>query len=399
MQHRLLTFLVLLATFSTVTPQVRSRGVNPGARPARPIPTVPPFKATVGNTALERPVMLEQYFVGPGDVFLVTIFGTEPYLIQATVTPARQLIIPQIGSFGVQGLTAAQVRSEVLNKIKAFYPTYEADCTLYGIRQIKVSLSGAVAKVGMYNATPLTRLITLLRQGGGWLGNGALHRLEIHNGGSVAIVDMYRYMLEGDMAHNPLLREGDQVIVPYSALEAELISVRGLTVSPTYYSLRPGETVGEFLSRWITAKQQVDLSQVEIYRRQPELQMSPLVVQLAEYGEVVLEAGDIIYVMPFEEIAVLGEVRRPGRYPFQPGLSAADYLTHAGGVGSDGSPGRVRVTHKDGASSSGPDTPISSGDVISVPRSLRALLVGQTGLVQVLLAVFNIYLTFLAATR
>ena len=390
--------LSILLLNSVVWAQGRSGERSIAAKSGRPIPVIPPFKARVGNTALDMPVSIEEYMVGPGDIFLVSIVGLDPYLIQATVSPSRRLVIPQIGSFAVQGLNAAEVRNQVIAKISQIYPNYEADCILYGIREIKVSLSGAVGAPGMYKVTPMTRLVTLLRQGGGWKSQGALHRVEIRNGNEVSVVDMNRYLVEGDAEQNPRLRQGDDVLVPYGDMASEIVTVRGMEVKPAYHAIGPAELLSDFLKRWYTSGSGADLSQVEINRAGEAAGPLSIKVKLEHYGEIELEGGDIIYITPFEKVAIVGEVRNPGRYAFQPGFSAADYLTRAGGVVSDGSRRNVTVTRKSGQRERGVDTMVEAGDVITVPRSARTLLVGQTGMVQVLLAIFNIYLTFLAAT-
>ena len=94
------------------------------------IPTIPPYKAQVLGTALEQPIDPATYVVGPGDVFLISVIGIDPYLVQATVTPSGMLIIPQIGSLEVRSHTAAWVTTNVLALIKRVYPTYESNCIL-----------------------------------------------------------------------------------------------------------------------------------------------------------------------------------------------------------------------------------------------------------------------------
>ena len=70
------------------------------------VPEVAPYRAQVKGTGLEGVVDPDQYIVGPGDIFVISIIGSNPYLIEAAVTPTGQLIIPEIGSVEANGLTA-----------------------------------------------------------------------------------------------------------------------------------------------------------------------------------------------------------------------------------------------------------------------------------------------------
>lgn len=364
----------------------------------RPIPTIPPYKAQVSGTALEQPIDPATYIVGPGDVFLISVIGLEPYLIQATVTPSGMLIIPQIGSLEVRSHTVAWVTSNVLALIKRVYPTYEADCILYGIREIRISVTGAVAKPAYYRVTPLSRLSDLLRLAGGWKANSALHRIEIVNReGPTRTVDLIRYIHEGDITQNPFLNEGDRVVVPYSDISREMISVRGMAVVPAYYAIRPSESLAAFLDRWYDARSKAEISGVELHRMGAEGQTLIQHLSAVDYATAELHAGDILYVNAVLGVEVLGEVRKPGRYEYQPGLTAEDYVAYAVGRTSEGSRSKVRVTRSDGRVLRGRDIEIRPGDVIHVPRSARSVMVGQAGYIQVGLAVLNMVLILVAA--
>ncbi|MCH7858084.1 MAG: SLBB domain-containing protein [Candidatus Marinimicrobia bacterium] len=366
----------------------------------RPIPTVPPYRIQVGGTALEGPIDPATYIVGPGDVFLISIVGLEPYLIQVTVTPTGSLVLPQIGSLHISSLTAAEVSRKTIALIKSVRPTYDADCTLYGIREVRISLTGAVTKPAFYRVTPLSRLSDLLSLAGGWKANGALHRIEITSGdGHSRTVDLTRYFYEGDFSQNPHLKAGDRVVVPFSDIQHEMVSVRGLATVPAYYAIRPGESLATFIGRWYDARSKADISGVELHHTDANGQTVVQDVSAQDFPVMELQPGDIVYINAIAGVDVLGEVRKPGRYEYQPGLTAEDYVTYAVGRTSEGSRSKVRITRADGQVVRGRDTEIQPGDVIHVPRSTRSVMVGQAGFVQVGLAVLNMVLILVATGR
>lgn len=366
----------------------------------RVIPAIPPYKIQVPGTALEQPIDPKSYIIGPGDVFLVSIIGTEPYLVQVTVTPTGKLVIPQVGSVVVEALTVEEGTRKVLALIKKVYPMYEAECTLYGIREIKISITGAVAKPAIYRTTPVSRVSDLLAQAGGWKPAGALHRIEVTNGeGQPKTVDLTRFYYDGIMVHNPQLRNGDQVYVPFSDIEEEMVSVRGLGASPAYIAIRPGEQLSTFLGRWYDTRSKAEINMVELHRQTASSRAEISLVAAHEFSTTALQPGDILYIRSIPGVEVVGEVKKPGKYPYQPGLTAYDYVAYAGGITRDGSNAKMTISRADGTHDDGAGTVIRAGDIIYVKRSFNSVVLGQLGLVQAALTFLNIYLAYLAASR
>lgn len=356
-----------------------------------------PFKARVRGTALEHSVNPETYDVGPGDIFLVSIVGLQNYILEATISPTGSLVLPNLGIIYTSGMTAAGVTKAVLDMISEVYPGFVGSCSLYGIREIRVSIAGAVSKPGLYQVTPLDRLTEVLRKADGWKATAALHRLRIERETGTINVDLQQYFYSGDMASNPVLREGDRIVVPYGDLENELISVRGLASKPAYFAIRTGQPLDVFLSRWYDPKSLADLGQVTIHRYNGgalQIQEPPA----AQYASTALQPGDILYINTIAGIMVVGEVRRPGRYEYYPGYHAGDYIALAAGTTLEGASDKARITDANGKRKSA-RKPIELGDTIQVPQSLRSIMVGQSGMIQVALAVLNMYLAFLAASR
>lgn len=89
---------------------------------------------------------------------------------------------------------------------------------------------------------------------------------------------------------------------------------------------------------------------------------------------VALRPNDTVFVPEAPQVFVSGEVRSPGAYPYQPGLSVRQLISMAGGLTPEGSMGRLRaVRKKDGKSKEvklGVDDPIQPGDTLVVRRKL-----------------------------
>ena len=91
-------------------------------------------------------------------------------------------------------------------------------------------------------------------------------------------------------------------------------------------------------------------------------------------NNVALQPNDTVFVPEAPQVFVSGEVRNPGAYAYQPGLSVRQLVSMAGGLTPEGSMGRLRaVRKKDGKSKEvkiGVDDAIQPGDTLVVRRKL-----------------------------
>lgn len=358
---------------------------------------LPPYQVTVKGTALEYTIVPADYLVGPGDQFIVSVLSSEPYLELATVTPTGTIVLPAIGALSVVGLSAEDASRRVLAYIKEIFPTSEATCALYGIRQIRVSVSGAVKRPGFHEVTPLSRLTDLLDAAGGLQPRAALHRIRlVYDSEEERILDLTSYYHQGDLLQNPYLKGGDRIIVPYGDVTKDLVLVRGLGTGTTYHAMGSGETLASFMER-IVHGEIADLGSVTLERRQGNERPEQLLIPAERYSSITLQPGDVLYINTHAEITVVGEVRRPGQLAYQPGLTAEDYMVLAGGVTSNGSPRKMMIIRLGGQTLQGGDTEVQAGDTIYVPRSFTSVFLGQLGMIQAALTFLNIYLAYLAA--
>ncbi len=393
---------VIIATVVTVSllpGQIRLLDRDSQTTPKREVKTVPPYQVPVRGTALEHTIVPSDYLVGPGDRFIISILGSEPYLELMTITPTGDIVIPEVGMISVVGLSAEEACRQILAYLKEIFPAYKATCALYGIRGIRVSVTGAVERPGLREVTQLSRLTDLLDAAGGVRPNAVLHRIRlIRNSQDEQILDLTSYYHEGDLSHNPYLGSGDQVIVPYGEITTDLVLVRGLGTGITYQAIKPGETLASLMKRIVHGKN-ADRDSVILQRRLGADQPEQRVVAADQFSSTTLQPGDVLYINTIAEIAVVGEVRAAGRIAFQPGLTAEDYIVLAGGITRDGSSRKVEIARLNGQTLRGGDTQVQAGDTIYVPRSFNSVFLGQLGMIQAALTFLNIYLAYLAATR
>ncbi len=96
-----------------------------------------------------------------------------------------------------------------------------------------------------------------------------------------------------------------------------------------------------------------------------------LLVEGRDEANVVLADGDLVYITRTEQIHVVGEVKRPGSYPYEEGMTVLKALGLAGGATNQASLRRIVVRRiQDGAElrvDAKPEDVLQAEDVVEVP--------------------------------
>ncbi|MEM1056569.1 MAG: SLBB domain-containing protein [Bacteroidota bacterium] len=333
----------LAAQTPTLPPGTPLQVATPGARIGR---------APVDAIALEGAVKPDEYIVGPGDVFTVTIGGSVPRQVATAVSAEGRLAIPEAGSFDAAGQTLASVLARVRPALQRRFANVTTDVTLAEPRQFFVHVSGAVPDPGRHvvravgrvedaltSATLGSPIATLLDYGA--LEDSATLRAAYRNvrvqreDGTVLLVDIARYFATGDTRYNPYLRDGDRVQLPAFSPRREGVFVSGAVLRPGIYDLRPGDTVADL---GIVAGAQESAVYRFLRFGGPERTLTPIEAATTPVGP-----RDQISVADADPLAAAataeGAVLYPGFYPVRAGeTTVGDLVTLAGGLTDEALP-------------------------------------------------------------
>lgn len=349
--------------------------------------------------ALEEPVNLETYIVGPGDFFSLNIISLESVFVSIPVGPTGDLMIPRIGSVTISGMKLSDAMNEIRDLVATRIIDGEVFVNLERLRSFRVFLYGAVVEPGYKEITPMMRVSDLLEM-------TELRQLAqlndiriIHKDGSETVIDLFEFQLRGDRSQNPRLTEGDQVFVPFGRLKDNTVVLRGAVGEGAGYSvIRPEESLRDFLNRNVTYSVGADLTSVTVIRTIDGI-VDFITVEPENLADFTLKAGDEIQLIGQRSVNVHGYVASPGSFGFIPGYTAGDYLSLAGGLLPVGSLGGLKVTRVDGTVLRGEDVIIQRGDVIEVRKSFTGTLFGDVSVLNILTAVATITLAAVAAFR
>ena len=256
---RLFAALMLIAPSLVAQAQVPGQGSAAG-RDAGPLDLFRQRIQSTGATTApqEGPVDPNEYIVGPGDVFGITISGLESVTAAVAVGADGSLTLPDAGIVRVAGQTLADAVDAATAKLASRFSNVEVSVTLASPRQFYVHVVGAVTAPGRYLVMPVSRVSDALalayrdtaRTAVGTpdfqpsLRNVTVYRRD----GSHIAADLMSYLSSGATSLNPYLRDGDVVSVPSYNPDLQSVSISGNVTFPGTYDFREGESVRDIVA-------------------------------------------------------------------------------------------------------------------------------------------------------
>jgi protein involved in polysaccharide export with SLBB domain len=307
-----------------------------------PASQAPAYEAAPSATAgvLEGTVAADQYIVGPGDVLDVGFWGEVSRSERIEVSPDGDALVSPVGPLHVAGLTLAQTRQLVREKMAPYYRPTILSVSLVALRTFVVHVVGAVAKPGAFEASAVTRVSQAIKLAGG-LAEGASERnIQVARGDERLAADLTRYLILGDNKANPFLNDGDVITVPP---RLENVYIYGSVYRQGAYEFVEGESLRDLIDLGGGLRPEALASSVELQRfdaASPDLsQAVPLPPDSGGYHAVPLAPGDRVFVRAREgwhrdaKAEVRGEVRFPGVYLIDEGVETLTGLVaRAGGL-------------------------------------------------------------------
>jgi polysaccharide export outer membrane protein len=234
---------------------------------------------------------MEAYRIGPRDVITLTVYagGELQNRLDLTVSEKGTVNVPFIGSVSAAGRTIFELESLITQPLaRDYFVNPEVNVSVKEYHSLQYFISGAVESPGLYEMTSRATLLELLAKAGGVLPER----------GNVA------YIQRKSSNHNG---------------KGQVSTVRPSSTDPIKVDLKK-------------LLDQGDMSQNRA-----------------------LESGDVVYIPPEKtlnlansKIYVGGEVKKPGLFSFQPGLTALSACIMAGGFTKFAAPNRTRLIRHQG---------------------------------------------------
>ena len=187
----------------------------------------------------------QDYVLGPGDQLVIDVYGASHKSYQLTVSPEGTVTVPDYGPIAVSGMTVAAANSRVRSSLGSRYSSSSVKLSVGQTRTILVNVMGEVVSPGTYHLSAFASVFHALYAAHGIRDLGTLRNIRVLRGGHlVTIVDIYEYILNGRLAGNIRLKDGDVIQVgTYDCL----VNITGNVKRPMYYEMRSTESVSTLL--------------------------------------------------------------------------------------------------------------------------------------------------------
>jgi polysaccharide export outer membrane protein len=236
------------------------------------------------------------------------------------------------------------------------------DLTIVELRTNQIYVIGEVTQPGAYQLSSVATVTNALYAADGPTTLGGLRDVRIQRrSGEELFLDLYPYLLEGDVSGDIILEQGDVVFVP---LKDRRVQIHGSVVRPALYEVSEAEDLVDVLAASGGFSAEANRQRLTIHRvlrpgeRGPglgdriaiDLGLTPSNDQsdVNHIGGVLippvgLQDGDSIVVDAVAELAdgfyvtILGEIAQPDRFPWREGMTIRELMDLGRGptVGAD----------------------------------------------------------------
>ena len=302
--------------------------------------------------ASEGSIDPDEYYVGPGDKLFISISGVREFNYNLSINQEGWIYLPQVGGIDLNNLTMAQARTKLENSINKYYKDVNIFISLVDFRQIRVSLLGDVVNPSNFVLTANSRLMDLFSLSAGLNKTANIRNIKIiSKEDSVKFYDLLSFLRFGNFDNNPLLREGDVVLVDRAD---ETVKITGLVKYSGIYEYVDDESVydliqlaGGFLSK--AKKDTIEV--VRFYDNGSHQKSNFYTLDYITNNDLLLKNKDHVIIREIPEyyieyfVKIDGFVKYPGFYKIvKDETSLKDIIEQAGGFLEEASLSEATLT-------------------------------------------------------
>ncbi len=266
----------------------------------------------------------DDYTIGPGDVFQVSLFGTESNQYYLPVQRDGWIDFPALGPIAVSGMSFADARKVVADRVAREKLGVRTSITLEQLKSIQLAVSGEVNRPGVYVVPSLVSVIQLLNLAGGATDVGALRRVRLLRAGERLDIDLYDFIISGERSDVIGLKPGDRLHLP---AVAAAVHVKGAVRRSGVYEILPGETLEHLINMAGGLAPDAALGEAVLrrYAEDGEQQIVDVDLRAGDGRRQALSDGMILRVPRASEftatrVEVKGEVTVPGVRQWREGM-------------------------------------------------------------------------------
>ena len=310
--------------------------------------------APSARNATEGIVNPEEYRVGPGDKLFISISGVTEISNTFIIDQEGWFYIPRLGAIDLRKTSLKEAKEKISDAILRYFKDVDIFISLVDFRMIKISLVGSVAKPSVFVLSANSRLMDLVTGSNQLSENSDMRNIKvISKEGETKNYDLLSFLRFGDFANNPLLVEGDVVMVQKVD---QVIRISGQVQYPALYEFRPDETIKDLikLAGGFTFDARKDTIELIRFLEDDKTQLSKYYsYDEIEQNNIYLQNKDHVVVRQIPEylidhyVVINGYVRYPGWYKINKNSTTLkNLIEEAGGFLEEASLTEASLTRK-----------------------------------------------------
>ena len=290
------------------------------------------------------------YPIGPDDQIIINVYGNSSADWKLSVSREGTINIPGVGILNLSGKTMEQATTLIRNRLIANNYAIGRGTNLHvslgNIRTIQVILNGEVVKPGTYPVPSFATAFNALYAAGGPNENGSFRQIEIIRAGEkISTLDIYDFLLHGDLKHNVQLQDQDIIHIPTYKIRVEVI---GQVKHPSIFEMLPVEKLSDLMQFAGDFTEQAYRSRIRVVKN-TEKEHKIMDIALNDFNSYQPATGDKYYIDKildrFENrVNIQGAVFRTGQYELTTGLTVAQLIRKAEGLREDAFQNRGQIT-------------------------------------------------------
>ena len=327
---------------------------------------------------------INDYQLGAGDVVRISVFQNPDLSLETRVSESGTITYPLIGEVKVGGLSPRDAEQLIASKLKEgnFVKRPQVNLTLVEVHGSQIAVIGLVNKPGRFPVESANmRLSEAIAAAGGVAdaaGTGTAVVSGKRDGKPVRIeTDIASLFLSDGGGQDPVLKAGDIVYV----MTGNQVSIQGQVNRPGRYALESNKM---HLSEVLTlagglTPDAADIAIVAGKRNgqtfRKEIDIPGLYLSDTQDQNLLIAAGDEVYVQKAPVYYIYGEAQKPGAYRIERNMTVVQALAQGGGPTIRGTQRNLKLMRRDSNGQTVELTPkltdlVRPDDVIYVRESL-----------------------------
>lgn len=177
----------------------------------------------LSSDSVEYQAPLDQYILGAGDQILVDVFRAPQYSGEYEILAGGLLSLPMVGEVSVAGLTLNEASAVISQAYASRLRRPIINVILISPRPLRIGIAGEVTQPGIYTmqreGTKFPTLVDALELADGITQSANVQQIIIRRSGSgtserILISNLQKFLDTGDLHHDPFLRDGDTIFIP-----------------------------------------------------------------------------------------------------------------------------------------------------------------------------------------